>query len=116
MEKQKQDQITRGAPYNPKKKNLYVNNTSQGKAMAQWAQRGEIPIEASLIKVRGGDGNKRASVSNEVTDTAAHRFIKKLIVEENMHLVRMSSKSGNGLMNTGVTIQKFSNRINNKIQ
>lgn len=54
-------------------------------------------------------------VANEVADTAANRFIQKLIVEENMHLVKMSSKSGNGPINSGVTLQNFQNRIHSSL-
>ena len=35
-----------------------------------------------------------------------------MIVEENIHLVKMSSKSGNGHTNSGMTLQRFQNRIN----
>ena len=44
--------------------------------MSKWAQKGEIPIDANFIKVRGG-GNiqKQINYLNEVADTAANRFI-----------------------------------------
>ena len=107
MEKQKELQITSGA-FNAKKQNLYVNNTSQGKAMSNWAQNGDIPIDPTLIKVRGVQEDKPPNYLKEVADNAANRFIKKLIVEENMHLVKMSSKSGNGhVVTSGMTIERF---------
>ena len=61
------------------------------------------------------DGHKTPPVANEVADTAANRFIKKLIVEENMHLVKMASKSGNGQLKSGLTLQKFQNRIHSSM-
>ena len=84
--------------------------------MNQWAQNGEIPIDASLIKVRGVQEEKPTNYLKEVSDSAANRFMKKLIVEENMHLVKMSSKSGNGhVVTSGMTIERYQNRIHSSM-
>ena len=77
--------------------------------MQEWVQRGEVHIDASQVKVRGQDIStithlKHPAVAPEICETSTTRFIRKLMVEENMHLVKMSSKSGNGFVNGGITL------------
>jgi len=79
--------------------------------MQKWAQRGEIPIDPNQIKIRG-DKKQDSELINtaQAVDTEATKFIKKLMLEENLHLVKMSSKQGQGYQE-GVTIHNIQSRM-----
>ena len=80
--------------------------------MFDWARSGDIPIDPSHLKFRGGEKapSHQDSYSPMNVETSTTRFLKKLIIEENMHLVKMSSKSGNCFSN-GLTIQQLQHRL-----
>ena len=59
QQKQKEESLKASGYYNAKNKNLYVRDTSQGKAMVQWSNRGELPVERGTVKIRGqSEGSK----------------------------------------------------------
>ena len=92
VNKQKEESINR---FSAKKQTLQVQNTSQSHAMQKWAQRGEIPIDPNQIKISGHKKQESELVNiAQAVDTEATKFIKKLMLEENLHLVKMSSKQG----------------------
>ena len=108
VNKQKEESINR---FSAKKQTLQVQNTSQSLAMQKWAQRGEIPIDPNQIKIRGDKKQESELVNTaQAVDTEATKFIKKLMLEENLHLVKMSSKQGKGYQE-GTTIHNIQSRM-----
>jgi len=92
------------------KQKINLPDTFQSHAVLSWAKKSEISLDPRRVYIQGEQtwNDRPEEVENDTT-----RFLKKLMIEENMHLVKMSSKSGKSFVN-GLTISQMQEKIKNE--